>query len=306
VGTTDGQAGAVAVPVAKGKVRDIFEAGDGHLLIVATDRISAFDVILPTSIPDKGRVLTACSLHWYERVADLVPNHLLSADVASFPAGSDDPDLAGRAMLVRAAQVIPMECVVRGYLAGSGWAQYREHGSVCGIELRDGLVESARLPEPIFTPTTKATEGHDLPLTPSVARDLIGAGLYERLREVAIAVYERIAAAALERGIIVADTKFEFGFDQETAELTLIDELGTPDSSRFWPADGYEPGGPQPSFDKQYVRDWLDASGWDREPPAPALPGDVVDATAGRYREAYERISGEPFGGYLRRMGVPA
>ncbi len=295
----------MAVPVAQGKVRDVFEAGDGYLLLVATDRISAFDVILPTPIPDKGRVLTACSLHWYGQVADLVPNHLVSADRAAFPAPFDaDPDVAGRAMHVRTARVIPMECVVRGYLAGSGWGQYQASSAVCGIALPEGLTESARLTEPIFTPTTKAVEGHDLPLTPGEARDLVGFGLYERLKEVAIAVYERIAAAALERGIIVADTKFELGFDEASGDLTLIDEVGTPDSSRFWPADVYEPGHAQPSFDKQFVRDWLDASGWNHEPPPPGLPADVVEATAARYREAYERLSGEPFDDYLRRMGA--
>jgi phosphoribosylaminoimidazole-succinocarboxamide synthase len=291
--------------VAQGKVRDIFEAGEDRLLLVATDRISAFDVILPTPIPHKGRVLTACSLYWFAQTADLVPNHVVTADRASFPAPLDaDADLAGRATLVRTAEVVPMECVVRGYLAGSGWTQYQRAGSVCGIPLPAGLQESSHLPEPIFTPTTKAAEGHDLPLSPEEARDLVGTGLYERLREVSVAVYERIVERAAANGLIVADTKFEFGFDSETKELTLIDEVGTPDSSRFWPADVYEPGHAQPSFDKQYVRDWLDASGWDHEPPPPALPGDVVAATAARYREAYERISGEPFDDYLHRMGV--
>jgi phosphoribosylaminoimidazole-succinocarboxamide synthase len=291
--------------VAQGKVRDIFEAGDDRLLLVATDRISAFDVILPTPIPDKGRVLTACSLFWFERTADVVPNHVVTGDPARFPAPyGGDEELAGRATLVRAADVVPMECVVRGYLAGSGWSQYRRNGAVCGIELPDGLVESAELPEPIFTPTTKAAEGHDLPLTPADAAELVGRGLYERLREVSIAVYERIAERSRAAGVIVADTKFEFGFDRETRELTLIDEVGTPDSSRFWPADRYEPGRPQPSFDKQFVRDWLDASGWDHAPPAPALPDDVVAATAEKYREAYERITGEPFDAYRARMGV--
>ena len=295
----------MAEPITKGKVRDIYDVGDGRLLIVATDRISAFDVILPTPIPDKGRVLTACSLYWYDQVADILPNHLISADRADFPAPHDqDPDLAGRAMLVRTAKVILMECVVRGYLTGSGWSQYKKGGEVCGIPLPDGLVESARLPEPIFTPTTKAAEGHDMPLTPQEARDLVGDGLYERLKEVSLGIYERISAAALERGIIVADTKFEFGFDAESGDLTLIDEVGTPDSSRFWPADRYEPGRGQPSFDKQYVRDHLDATGWDHEPPPPALPDDVVEATAARYREAYEVISGEPFDAYLKRMGA--
>ena len=291
--------------VAQGKVRDLFAAGEGLLLLVATDRISAFDVILPTPIPDKGRVLTACSLYWFDRTRDLVPNHVVTADRSAFPSPfAEDAELAGRATLVRTAEVIPMECVVRGYLAGSGWAQYREGGAVCGIALPSGLQESSRLPEPIFTPTTKATEGHDLPLTPDEARALVGTGLYERLRELSIAVYERIAVRSAAAGVIVADTKFEFGFDDATKELTLIDEVGTPDSSRFWPVTDYEPGRSQPSFDKQYVRDWLDASGWDHEPPPPALPDDVVAATAARYQEAYERISGERFVTYTERMGV--
>jgi phosphoribosylaminoimidazole-succinocarboxamide synthase len=291
--------------VAQGKVRDLFEAGDDLLLLVATDRISAFDVVLPTPIPDKGRVLTACSLYWFERTSDLVPNHVVSADRAAFPSPfAEDPDLAGRSTLVRTAEVVPMECVVRGYLAGSGWAQYRAGDAVCGVALPSGLQESSRLPEPIFTPTTKAIEGHDLPLTPDEARALVGTGLYERLREVSIPVYERIATRAAGAGVIVADTKFEFGFDRTTKELLLIDEVGTPDSSRFWPETGYEPGHAQPSFDKQYVRDWLDASGWDHEPPPPALPDDVVAATAAKYQEAYERISGERFVTYCERMGV--
>jgi phosphoribosylaminoimidazole-succinocarboxamide synthase len=291
--------------VAQGKVRDLFDAGEDRLLLVATDRISAFDVILPTPIPDKGRVLTACSLFWFGRLESVTPNHLITGDQEVFPSPYDkDPELAGRATLARAADVIPMECVVRGYLAGSGWTQYREHGSVCGIRLPLDLKESAKLPEPIFTPTTKAAEGHDLPLTPAEAGELVGSGLYERLREASITLYQRIAQRAFGAGVIVADTKFEFGFDRETKDLILIDEVGTPDSSRFWPVDGYEPGRPQPSFDKQYVRDWLDASGWDHEPPPPVLPDDVVEATAAKYREAYERISGELFETYLDRMRV--
>jgi phosphoribosylaminoimidazole-succinocarboxamide synthase len=293
--------------VAQGKVRDVFEAGEGLLLLVATDRISAFDVVLPTLIPDKGRVLTACSLRWFDETRDLIVNHVVTAERAAFPSPfAEDPELAGRATLVRAAEVVPMECVVRGYLAGSGWAQYRDGGAVCGIALPGDLVESAELPEPIFTPTTKATEGHDLPLTPDEARDQVGHGLYERLREVSVALYGRIAERSRRSGVIVADSKFEFGFDRDTSDLTLIDEVGTPDSSRFWPADTYEPGHAQPSFDKQFVRDWLHASGWDHEPPPPALPDDVVRATADRYREAYERISSEPFGAYAERMGVGA
>jgi phosphoribosylaminoimidazole-succinocarboxamide synthase len=288
---------------ARGKVRDVYEAGDDRLLLVATDRISAFDVVLPDPIPDKGRVLTALSLHWFERTEDLVPNHLLSADPASFPEPfGAEPALAGRAALVRRADVIPIECVARGYLSGSGWTQYRDTGAVCGVPVPAGLVESDRLAEPIFTPTTKAAAGHDLPLTPDEAIDLVGRGLFERLKELTIAIYDRLAEAAGARGILVADTKLEFGF--AGGELLLVDEVGTPDSSRFWPADAYRPGGPQPSFDKQFVRDWLDASGWDREPPPPSLPEGVVRGTAERYVEAYERITGEPFEAYRARHGV--
>jgi phosphoribosylaminoimidazole-succinocarboxamide synthase len=282
--------------VARGKVRDVLDAGPERLLLVATDRISAFDVVLPDPIPEKGRVLTGLSLHWFDRTRDLVPNHV----VASEPFA--DPELAGRTMTVRRARVIPVECVARGYLSGSGWTQYRRTRSICGVPLSAGLMESERLAEPIFTPTTKAAEGHDLPLTFEQTIDLVGRGLAERLRELTIAVYERIVAEARRRGVIVADTKLEFGFAE--GELLLIDEVGTPDSSRFWPTDGYEPGRPQVSFDKQYVRDWLDASGWDREPPAPALPDDVIEMTGAKYREAYERITGEPFAEYLRRAGV--
>jgi phosphoribosylaminoimidazole-succinocarboxamide synthase len=287
---------------ARGKVRDVYTAGE-DLLLVATDRISAFDVVLPSMIPEKGRVLTGLSLFWFDRTADLVGNHLLTAERARFPEPfASDASLVGRAMLVRRADVIPMECVARGYLSGSGWRQYREERTVCGIPLPAGLIESGRLPEPIFTPTTKAAEGHDLPLTPAAAADLVGLGLVERLKELTLTIYERAASIALERGIILADTKFEFGF--AGGELILIDEVCTPDSSRLWPADGYAPPGPQPSFDKQYVRDWLDMSGWDREPPAPELPAEVVARTAGRYREAYERLTGEAFDRYLERMGV--
>jgi phosphoribosylaminoimidazole-succinocarboxamide synthase len=291
--------------VARGKVRDVYDAGDDALILVATDRISAFDVVLPDPIPDKGRVLTGLSLHWFERTADLVGDHVVESDRASFPAPFDDePSLAGRALLVRRADVVPLECVARGYLAGSGWTQYLGSGSVCGVGLPGGLAESARLPEPIFTPTTKAAEGHDLPLTPTEAAELVGRGLFERLKELTIAIYDRIAATASEHGVIVADTKLEFGF--AGGELLLVDEVGTPDSSRFWPADAYEPGRAQVSFDKQFVRDWLDGSGWDRESPPPSLPIDVVEGTAARYREAYERMTAEPFEAYLARVGAPA
>ncbi len=284
--------------VSRGKVRDVQEVGPDQLLIVASDRISAFDVVLPNAIPNKGRVLTGLSIHWFERTRDLVPDHLLTAP--GWPPWQED--FAGRSIIVKRAEVIPVECVARGYLSGSGWAQYRDTRAVCGVPLPAGLVESERLPEPIFTPTTKAEEGHDLPLTFEETVDLIGRGLAERLRELTIEVYERIAAEAREREVIVADTKLEFGFAD--GELIMIDEVGTPDSSRFWPAESYEPGRPQPSFDKQYVRDWLDASGWDHEPPPPTLPDDVVAITASKYREAYERITGEPFDGYLRSTGA--
>ncbi len=288
---------------AQGKVRDVYELDAGQLLLVATDRISAFDVVLPDPIPDKGRVLTGLTLFWLDRTKDVVGNHLISADRRDFPgAFRDEPSLAGRAMLVRRAEVIPVECVARGYLTGSGLKQYRSEGAVCGVPLPPGLDEAHRLPEPIFTPTTKATEGHDQPLTFEEAADLVGRGLAERLRELTIALYERGAEIALERGIIVADTKFEFGFAE--GELILIDEVLTPDSSRFWPADGYEPGRAQPSFDKQLVRDWLDASGWDHEPPPPELPAEVIGKTALKYREAFERLTGEKFDWYRHRMGV--
>jgi len=286
---------------ASGKVRDLYDAGPDRLLLVASDRISAFDVVLPTAIPDKGRVLTGMSIFWFATTRDVVANHLVTADPV---AAGFDADLAGRAMLVRRADVVPLECVARGYLSGSGWAQYRRTGEICGVALPAGLRESDRLPEPIFTPTTKAVEGHDRPVSPDEAADMVGRGLVERLKELTLSLYERAAAVARGRGIILADTKFEFGFCD--GELILVDEACTPDSSRLWPADDYEPGRPQSSFDKQYVRDWLDASGWDREPPPPDLPADVVAATSARYREAYERITGEPFAAYLRRMGPTA
>ncbi|MEP7032523.1 MAG: phosphoribosylaminoimidazolesuccinocarboxamide synthase [Actinomycetota bacterium] len=298
----------MSAPVAKlhaqGKVRDVYDVGDA-MLLVATDRISAFDVVLPEPIPDKGRVLTGLTRYWLDRTKDLVPNHLLSADVRDFPAPfRGEPSLAGRAMLVKKAQVVLVECVARGYLTGSGLKQYRAEGHVCGVPLPAGLVEASKLPEPIFTPTTKAAQGHDMPLTFEETIGLIGKGLAERLRELTIALYERGAAVAAERGIIVADTKFEFGFAD--GELILIDEVLTPDSSRFWPAEGYAPGVSQPSFDKQYVRDWLDASGWDHEPPPPDLPAEVVQRTADTYRDAYERVTGDDFDRYLQRMGITA
>ena len=299
----EGDTVALAELHARGKVRDIYQAGDG-LMMVASDRISAFDVVLPTPIPGKGQVLTGLSLYWFERTGHLVPNHLVAVETDRFPEPfAGRPELAGRSMLVRRADVVPVECVARGYITGSGWKDYQRTGSVCGVALPAGLVESDRLPEPIFTPTTKAETGHDMPLTLEQTAEAVGRGLAERLKELTLSLYEFAAAHALERGIILADTKFEFGFAD--GELLLIDEVLTPDSSRFWPADRYEPGRGQPSFDKQFVRDWLDESGWDHEPPAPELPADVVEQTAKRYREAYELITGDPFDAYLARMGAP-
>jgi phosphoribosylaminoimidazole-succinocarboxamide synthase len=288
---------------AQGKVRDIYEAGE-HLMMVATDRISAFDMVLASPIPGKGQVLSGTTLHWLSLTEDVIGNHLLTAEVNEFPEPfrSRPSELAGRAMLVKRAEMVPIECVARGYITGSGWKEYRQSGSVCGIELPDELLESQQLPEPIFTPATKATTGHDENISLERTAELVGRGLAEKLKEATLSLYEFAAAHARERGIIVADTKFEFGF--AGGELILCDEVLTPDSSRFWPADGFEPGHAQPSFDKQYVRDWLDASGWDHEPPAPVLPHEVVEQTGARYREAYERITGEAFGAYLDRMGA--
>jgi phosphoribosylaminoimidazole-succinocarboxamide synthase len=288
----------------QGKVRDIYEAGPDRLLMVTSDRISAFDVVLPNPIPDKGRVLTGLSLFWFERTAGIVPNHVIGASVDELPAEFADhgEELAGRSMLVRRAEMIPIECVARGYLSGSGWKEYRTTGKVCGIELPAGLVESDRLPEPIFTPATKAETGHDENISIEQAGEIVGQGLAQRLKELTLLIYEFGANLAADRGVILADTKFEFGFID--GEIALCDEVMTPDSSRFWPADQYEAGGPQPSFDKQYLRDWLDRSGWDHEPPPPELPPDVIGQTAVRYREAYERITGEPFDDYLKRLGA--
>jgi phosphoribosylaminoimidazole-succinocarboxamide synthase len=289
---------------AKGKVRDIYEVEGDRLLLVTSDRISAFDVVLPNPIPDKGRVLTGLSLFWFERTGDIVPNHVISAAVDDFPAefAEHRDELGGRTMLVRKARMFPIECVARGYLSGSGWKEYRETGTVCGITLPEGLVESDRLPEPIFTPATKAETGHDENISFERASAIVGEGLAQRLRELTLTLYELGASLARERGVILADTKFEFGFID--GEIALCDEVMTPDSSRFWPADEYRPGDPQPSFDKQYVRDWLDSSGWNHEPPPPELPPDVVGQTATRYREAYERITGQPFDNYLRAHGA--
>jgi phosphoribosylaminoimidazole-succinocarboxamide synthase len=284
-----------AALIAQGKVRDIYEAGEERLLLVASDRISTYDVVHPTPIPDKGKVLTGLTAFWLDRTADICPNHLVSL--------TDVPEEhRGRAMLVERLEMVPVECVVRGYITGSGWKDYLASGAVCGIELPDGLRESERLPEPIFTPATKAEIGdHDENVDFDRAAEIVGDGpLLEELRGLSIAIYERAADHARERGIVLADTKFEFGRRRD-GTIVLGDEVLTPDSSRFWPTDGYEPGRGQPSFDKQYVRDWASASGWDKSPPAPELPEDVVEGTRARYVEAYERITGEPFERWLER-----
>jgi phosphoribosylaminoimidazole-succinocarboxamide synthase len=281
------------LPDRQGKVRDLFDLGDA-LLLVASDRISAFDFVLGSAIPDKGRVLTQLSAFWFEATRHLVPHHLITIDVAAYP---DDlqawaDQLAGRSMLVRKTTPIPVECVARGYLAGSGWKDYQATGGVCGIPLPPGLVESSRLPEPIFTPATKAEDGaHDLNISEAQAGRLIGADLVTTLRRLTLALYAFGVAHAASRGIILADTKFEFGLTDE-GELLLIDEALTPDSSRYWPADGYAPGRAQPSFDKQYVRDYLEEIGWNKRPPVPTLPDAVVAGTRAKYLDAYRRLTG--------------
>jgi phosphoribosylaminoimidazole-succinocarboxamide synthase len=278
--------------VRRGKVRDVYDLGD-RLLIVATDRISAFDWILPTAIPDKGRVLTQISLYWFERIG--VPHHVLSTDVADFglPASVDASLFEGRAMLVRKAEVAPVECVVRGYLAGSGWKEYQRQGTVCGIPLPGGLLESSRLPEPIFTPATKATSGHDENIPFAQMAEIVGADHAAELRRLSHDVYARGAAEAIERGIIIADTKFEWG--RLDGKWILVDEVLTPDSSRFWPADQYAAGRGQASFDKQFVRDWLEQTTWDKNSPPPELPPEIVVKTREKYIEAFERLTGTAF-----------
>jgi phosphoribosylaminoimidazole-succinocarboxamide synthase len=276
-------------PVARGKVRDIYDLGE-RLLLVATDRLSAFDVVMPTPIPDKGRVLTQLSLFWFKHLHDLIPNHVLSA--TDFPPPFDiyRDELAGRSMVVRKTEPLPIECVVRGYVSGSGWKDYRATGNICGIALPAGLRESDRLPEPIFTPATKATSGHDENISFAQAAALIGKDLAERVRAVSLEIYRRATTYAEPRGVILADTKFEFGL--LNGELIWIDEALTPDSSRFWPAALYRPGGAQPSFDKQFVRDYLESIRWPKTPPGPELPEEVVSATREKYREAYRLLTG--------------
>ena len=283
--------------VARGKVREMYEVGE-RLLMVASDRISTYDAVHPTPIPDKGKVLTGVSVFWFERTAEICPNHVVSL--------TEMPDeLRGRALLVERLEMCPVECVVRGYITGSGWKDYQRDGAICGIELPEGLEESQQLPEPIFTPATKAELGdHDENVDFDRAAEILGdRPLLEELRRLSIELYSFAAAHARERGIILADTKFEFGRDG-AGRIVLGDEVLTPDSSRFWPADGYQPGGPQPSFDKQYVRDWASQSGWDKKAPAPELPAEVVEGTQQRYAEAYERITGEPLARWLERSAA--
>ena len=282
-------------PDTQGKVRDIFDLGD-RLLMVASDRISAFDVVLPDPIPYKGEVLTKLSLFWFDLLGDIVPNHLITEDVNRLPEEFEDhlPYLRGRSMIVRKAEVFPIECIVRGYLSGSGWKDYYRTGMVCGMQLPQGLTESEELPEPIFTPSTKAAIGaHDMNIGFDRMIDIVGFEPATELRRITLDIYTRAREHAAECGIIIADTKFEFG--TVDGGITLIDEVLTPDSSRFWPADEYEPGRGQASFDKQYVRDWLEASGWDKTPPAPMLPAEVIDGTSKRYIQAYELITGRTF-----------
>lgn len=276
----------------KGKVRDLYDFGD-RLLLIATDRISAFDWILPNGIPDKGRVLTQISNFWFQRVG--VPHHLLSTnlDDVPLPTGTDRSVLAGRSMICRKTNVVPIECVVRGYLAGSGWKEYRQNRSVCGVELPAGLVESSPLPDPIFTPATKAESGHDENISFGRMADIIGTDLARQLQELSLRIYREAAEYARGQGIIIADTKFEFGLVD--GRVLLIDEVLTPDSSRFWPADQYRPGCGQPSFDKQFVRDWLESTDWDKNSPPPSLPEDVIRKTRQKYIEAYERLTGQAF-----------
>lgn len=276
----------------RGKVRDVYDLGD-KLLIVSTDRISCFDVVLPSAIPHKGQVLTALSCFWFDLIKDIIPNHLITADVSRYPKEllKYEEELIGRSMLVLKTKPFPVECVVRGYLSGSGWKEYRYRQSVCGIKLPAGLTESARLPEAIFTPSTKADVGHDENVDQQYIEGVIGKDNANKLKELSIAIYKKAADYALTRGIIIADTKFEFGLHE--GNIILIDEALTPDSSRFWPKDGYSAGTPQPSFDKQFVRDYLESLTWDKTPPAPELPPEIISKTTEKYLEAYEKLTGK-------------
>lgn len=287
----------VTIPLphlSSGKVRDIYDAGEGRLLLVTSDRLSAFDVVMAEPIPDKGRVLTAMSAFWFERFADVVPGHLISTDLADLPFADPDPELAGRVMLCKKAEMLDIECIVRGYLTGSAWKEYRSSATMHGTRLPEGLLESCQLPEPVFTPSIKAEVGdHDINVTFEEAANVVGRELAEKARDLSIDIYRRGAQWAAERGILIADTKFELGLVD--GELILADEVLTPDSSRFWPADQWVPGTTPPSFDKQPVRDFLDSLDWDKAPPPPPLGEEVVAATRARYVEAYERITGRPF-----------
>jgi phosphoribosylaminoimidazole-succinocarboxamide synthase len=280
--------------VRRGKVRDVYAVDDHSLLIVATDRISAFDCVLPTPIQRKGEVLTALSEFWFQRLQDVVPNHLITTDVSRMPESVQRhvSELQGRSMLVKRAEVFPVECVVRGYLVGSGWKDYLRTGEVCGHKLPEGLQESAELPEPLFTPSTKAEHGHDMNISEAEVREMLGEETTTSLRNSSLSLYNKARDYARNRGIIIADTKFEFGRD-ESGEIILVDEVLTPDSSRFWPLEAYAPGNSQPSFDKQFVRDYLETLSWDKKPPAPAIPSQIADATTGRYLEAYKLITGK-------------
>ena len=276
----------------------MYDAGDDRLLIVASDRLSAFDVVMGEPVPNKGRVLTAISAFWFDLLGDVAPNHLISADLADFPEGAQDPELSGRSMLVRKAEMLPIECIIRGYLAGSGWKEYLEQGTVHGVDLPTGLLKSDQLPEPIFTPSTKAQDGlHDENITYETAVDMVGVELAAKAREISLELYRRAAAHAAERGIIIADTKFELGLID--GELVIADEVLTPDSSRFWPGDAWQPGSTPPSFDKQPVRDYLDSLDWDKTPPAPPLPDEVLASAQQRYIEGYERITDLSFSDWL-------
>jgi phosphoribosylaminoimidazole-succinocarboxamide synthase len=289
--------------IASGKVRELYELRPAHpdrLLMVASDRISTYDAVHPTPIPDKGKVLTGLSAFWFEKTRHIVANHMISAT------DGVPQEVRGRALVVRKLKMLPVECVVRGYITGSGWKDYKASGAVSGIDLPAGLSESQQLPEPIFTPSTKAEVGHDEAIDFERAAELVGdRGLMERVRDISIALYSYAADHARERGVILADTKFELGLDED-GELVVGDEVLTPDSSRYWPVEGYELGKGQPSFDKQYVRDWAAGSGWDKKPPAPAIPDDVVQGTRARYVEAYELITGESFDAWLQRKGAQA
>jgi phosphoribosylaminoimidazole-succinocarboxamide synthase len=286
--------GVTPQPIYRGKVRDIYDAGDGLLLFVTSDRISAFDVVMAEPIPDKGRVLTALTAFWLDLVVDLTPNHLVSIDPSEFPATVKSlPDLAGRSMLVKQADMLAIECIVRGYLSGSAWKEYSLAGTMHGTRLPEGLRQSDALPEAVFTPSTKAETGHDENITVAAAASLVGDDVVKEAQEISLAVYRRGAQHAAERGLIIADTKFELGWID--GQLALCDEVLTPDSSRFWDAATYEPGTSPPSFDKQPVRDWLESTGWDKSPPPPSLPTEVVDATRERYVAAYERLTGKRF-----------